>query len=640
MFWTKLGFRAPLNKASAFAERPEWQNKQISFDQVSEKIPDGSRIYIGSTSATAHATLNALVNGDRQIRDINILQFIPGGELPHLEEHTSRIRTTAFFAYGQAARKIREGIADYLPVSTGRIHRLIKEKRLPIEVAIIKTTPPDNSGYLNLGTGVDFSNEAIEAADIVIAEVCEHMPWTKGSSLVHSSQITWWTENHSAIPTTEELFPWLGEWQTDKAIMEKIAENIIFEIPDGATIKMDATALINDLVPYLSRRKNLGLHTDILTDQLLSLIKSGVITNANKNVNTGKSIVCHAYGSKDLYEYVNRNADIEFQPAYLVNRLDRLAHNNNLISVVSGLKVDLSGQVAVDSVGNRFYAGIGSSDDSIKAAGYSHGGKPIVALPSQSIKGNSNILLALPEGTGVVITRYDVHYVITEYGTAFLFGKTIRERCLALIKIAHPRFRESLLQQAKEKFLIHPQQPGHSFKSEYPKRFECHHQTTKDKRIFVRPIQAVDEDLLRDFFHKLSDQNVYMRYFTQMRSLPQKVLKQYADIDYSKDMALVAVYPPETANHAIIGIAQWIMDDEDSTPEIAIQIRDDWQGHGLGRFFTCRLMTIAKEYGIKHLKADVLADNDGMNRIFESLDIDFKRKLEFGVYSYLFNLDK
>lgn len=639
MFWEKLGFKKPLNKSSSFAEREDWQKRKLSFKQVVEKIPDGSRIYIGSTSATAHATLNALVSGEGHIRDINILQFIPGGELPHLEEHASRIRTTAFFAYAQAARKIREGIADYLPISSARVHRLIKEKRLPIEVAIIKTTPPDHSGYCNLGTGVDFSNEAIEAADIVIAEICEHMPWTKGNSLVHSNQITWWTENHSNMPTTDELFPWMGEWHLDKAVMDKIAENVLFEIPDGATIKLDLTALTNDLVPYLSRRKNLGLHTDLLTDQLLSLIKSGTITNANKNVNTGKSIVCHAFGSKELYDYVHKNPDIEFQPAYLVNRLDRLAFNHSLVTIISGLKVDLSGQVAVDSVGTRFYAGVGSSDDSIRAAGYSLGGKPIVALPSKSIKGNSNILLALPEGTGVVITRYDVHYVITEYGTAFLFGKTIRERCLALINIAHPEHRESLLAQAKEKFLIHSHQPGHSFLSEYPKQFECEHKTTQDKCIFVRPIKAIDEDLLRDFFHKLSDQNVYMRYFTQVRSLPQKVLKQYSDIDYAKDMALVALYPPETANHAIIGIAQWIMDEEDGIPEIAIQIRDDWQSHGLGKFLTTRLMEIAKEYKIKKLKADVLADNDGMNRIFESAGVEFKRKLEFGVYSYVFELD-
>lgn len=638
MFWKKLRSTKALNRSSAFAERADWQAKKLPLDAVAQKVPDGSRVYIGSTSATAQATLNALVSDRHPLRDINILQFIPGGELPHLDEHVSRVRTTAFFAYAQAAEKIREGIADYLPISSARIHRLIKEKRLPIEVAIVKMTPPDDSGYCNLGTGVDYSLEAIEAADIVIAEICKHMPWTKGNTLVHSHKITWWTENNEELPNPRDLFPWMKKWHLDKEVLEKIAEHVMFEVPDGATIKLDLTALTNDLVPYLSRRKNLGLHTDILTDQLLSLIKSGVITNTNKNVNTGKTVVCHAFGSKELYSYVHRNPNIEFQSAYQVNRLDRLAANNNLVTIISGLKVDLSGQVAVDSVGSRFYAGVGSADDSMRAAGYSSGGKPIVALPSRSVKGNSNILMALPEGTGVVITRYDVHYVITEYGTAFLFGKTIRERCLALINIAHPEFRQALLEEAKEKFFIHAQQPGHSFTSLYPKQFECRHTTTQNKEVFVRPIKAVDEDLLRDFFHKLSDQNVYMRYFTQVRSLPQQVLKQYADIDYSKDMALVALHPPETANHAIVGIAQWIMDKEDGIPEIAIQIRDDWQGHGLGTFFSKRLMAIAAKCGIKHLKADVLADNKVMNQIFETMGIPYKRKLEFGVYSYLFDL--
>ncbi|MBE1298682.1 MAG: GNAT family N-acetyltransferase [Alteromonadaceae bacterium] len=638
MFWQKLRFRKPLNALSTFMESEQWQAKKLTLNQVAEKIPNGSHIYIGSTAATAHATLNAIVTGEHKLLDINILQFIPGGELPHLEEHVSRMRTTAFFAYDQAAKKISKGIADYLPVSSARVHRLIKEGRLPIEVAIVKLTPPNEEGWCSLGTGVDFSLEAIEAADIIIAELCENMPWTQGNSLVHSDNITWWTENHSPLPLPEELFPWTESWHLDKKIMDRIAENVLFEIPDGATLKFDLTAFTNDLIPYLSKRKNLGLHTDLLNDQLMKLINAGVINNSQKNVNTGKTIVCHAYGSRELMRSIHKNPNIEFHPSYFVNRLDRIAVNNNLVTVISGLKVDLSGQVAVDSVGGRFYAGVGSSDDSIRAAGYSQGGKPIVAMQSKSVRGNSNILLSLPEGTGVVVTRLDVHYVVTEYGTAFLFGKTIRERALALIDIAHPDFREELLAQAKERFLVHAQQPGHSFTSKYPKKWECIHKTRTEKTVMVRPIKAIDEDLLRDFFHKLSDQNVYMRYFTRMRSLPQKVLKSFSDIDYSKDMALVALYPPETAQHEIIGIGQWVNDDEDNIPEIAFQIRDDWQGEGLGRFFVNQLVKIAKQYNIREFKADVFADNDSMNKVFENSGVKYERKKEFGIYQYLFKL--
>ncbi len=638
MFWDKFRWRKPLNRPSKFVRKEAWLAKRLEFDQVAAKIPNGSRIYIGSTAATAHATLNAIVKGPHPLLDINILQFIPGGELPHLDEHVSRIRTTAFFAYDQAAEKIREGIADYMPVSSARIHRLIKEGRLPIEVALVKTTPPDENGQLNLGIGVDFSLEAIAAADIVIAEVCEHMPWTQGNSQISARQVHWWTENNEELPEPGELFPWVGDWRLDKGVMDKIAENVLFEIPDGATLKFGLTALTNDLIPYLSQRKNLGLHTDLLNDQLMKLIKDGVITNSEKNVNKGKTIVCHAYGSKSLFKAVHKNPNIEFHPAYFVNRLDRIAVNDNLITIISGLKVDLSGQVAVDSVGNRFYAGVGSADDSIRAAGYSRGGKPIVAMQSRSVRGHSNIVFTLPEGTGVVITRLDVHYVVTEYGTAFLFGKSIRERALALIDIAHPDFREGLLDHAKQSFLVHSQQPGRSFVSTYPKEWESLQQTRSGKEVLIRPIKAIDEDNLRDFFHKLSDQNVYMRYFTRMRSLPQKVLKNFSDIDYAKDMALVALYPPETAQHEIIGIGQWVHDEEDDIPEIAFQIRDDWQGEGLGQFFVRQLFTIAKRYNIRKLKADVLDNNHGMNRVFESAGVPYQRHSDFGIYHYVFRL--
>jgi GNAT superfamily N-acetyltransferase len=261
-----------------------------------------------------------------------------------------------------------------------------------------------------------------------------------------------------------------------------------------------------------------------------------------------------------------------------------------------------------------------------------------VLLPAMSIKGNSNIVFSLPMGTGVTITRFDVHYVITEYGTAFLFGKSIRERCLAMIDIAHPDCRKQLLEQAKNSFYIHSEQSGDSYKSAYPKHWECLHQTLLEKDVFVRPIKALDEDNLRNFFHKLSDQNIYMRYFNQLTSLPQKVLKKFSDIDYSKDMALVAIYPPETAINEIVGIAQWIIDVNDNIPDIALQVRDDWQGEGLGRFFFARLVEIALTYDIKNLKADVFCDNVAMNKVFENGNIPYKRRSEFGVYSYIFDL--
>ncbi|MFT4653950.1 MAG: acyl-CoA hydrolase/RimJ/RimL family protein N-acetyltransferase [Patiriisocius sp.] len=636
-FWRMLGFGKTLSQTSKYNKKPDWQAKRIELADVAEKIPNGSNITIGSTSATAHATLAAIVK-DESLVDINILQFIVGGDQPHLGEHPNRFRTTTNFAFDKALQKIRQGIADYVPVSASNVNRLFVERLVPVDIAIIKVTPPNKQGMCNLGMGVDFTRESVMAAKVVIAEVSEYMPWTSGNSLIHTDDIDWWIEHNARLLTAEELFPKLNKNVLSQPVLTKIAHNVVSEIPDGATLKFDLNIAVNQLVPFLKGKKDLGLHTDLLTDELLQLIKLGVINNTKKNLQRGKTVVSHASGGNALFRYIHDNPEVEFHSLYKINRIDQIAQQDNLIAIVGALKVDLSGQVAVDSVGSRFYTGVGSSDDSIRGAGYSKGGKPIVVLPSTSVNGNANILFALPKGTGVTITRQDVHYVITEYGTAFLFGKSIRQRCLALIDIAHPDCRKDLLEQAKNSFYIHGEQSGNSYISAYPKILECTHQTNQDNEVFVRAIKALDEDRLRDFFHKLSDQNVYMRYFSHLRSLPQKVLKQFSDIDYAKNMALVVLYPPQSIQQEIVGIGQWFIDAHAGVPEIALQIRDDWQGQGLGYFMFLRLIKIAKSYEIRQLKADVLIDNTAMNRIFERSGIPYQRKAELGIYSYVFNL--
>jgi GNAT superfamily N-acetyltransferase len=304
------------------------------------------------------------------------------------------------------------------------------------------------------------------------------------------------------------------------------------------------------------------------------------------------------------------------------------------------LKVDLTGQVATDSIAHKFYGGIWSDDDSIRGARFSKGGKPIVVLASKSLQGRSNIVFELPPGTGVSITRSDVEYVVTEYGTAYLYGKSIRERCLTLIEIAHPDFRQNLLAQAKAKRYISQSQPGRSFGSIYPAELECLHATKQNKSVFVRPIKVADEDHLRDFFYKLSDHSVYLRYFRKLKSMPQRILQKTADVDYSTEMALVVLSPPDTSQNELVAIGHWVSDPRGGLPEIAFQVRDDWQGEGLGTYLFQRLVEIAKTMGLPKLKADVLADNKGMNVIFEHSGVPSTRTSDFGVITYTFDLQQ
>jgi GNAT superfamily N-acetyltransferase len=280
----------------------------------------------------------------------------------------------------------------------------------------------------------------------------------------------------------------------------------------------------------------------------------------------------------------------------------------------------------------KFYGGVWSDLESVLGAKLSKGGKPIVILSSMSLHGRSNIVFALPPATGVTITRSDVEYVVTEYGTAYLYGRSIRERCLALVDIAHPHFRAELMEQAKQAGYISISQPGRFSTTTYPKEYECIHTTKSGKKVLVRPIKAVDEDILRSFFHSLSDQSIYLRYFRRMKSMPQKILQKTADIDYSKDMAIVVLSPPDAYQHELVGIGQWISDprEESNPPELAFQVRDDWQGEGLGSFLFQKIIDIAKDRGVHTLKADVLADNKGMNAIFENSGIPFTKRSDFG----------
>jgi GNAT superfamily N-acetyltransferase len=413
--------------------------------------------------------------------------------------------------------------------------------------------------------------------------------------------------------------------------------------------------LTDCVVPFLHQRKNLGLHTDIYTNQMFRLQQQGIINNSQKNIDRGYTVVAQAHGSAELYEFLHRNPAIEFQPTSYVSDPHILAKIDNLIVIEGALKVDLTGQVVTDSLAHKFYGGVWSTDHSIRGAQFSKGGKPIVILPSRSSAGRSNILFELPPGTGVTVTRSDVEWVVTEYGIANLYGKSIRDRCLALIEIAHPEFRSQLLEHAKRYKYLSDSQSGASLFGHYPASFECLHLTKTGKPVFVRPIKAKDEDRLRQFFHKLSNHSVYLRYFRRMESLPQRVLQKYSDIDYHSDMALVVLSPPprtSITNNSSMGasemvaIGQWIADPRpnvvNAPPEIAFQVRDDWQGEGLGKYLFQRLVEMSQsgDRTTTQFKADVLADNKGMRHIFETSGVPFQKRTEFGVVTYTFFLDK
>ncbi|CAJ1898812.1 unnamed protein product [Cylindrotheca closterium] len=621
----------------------KWNEKEITLDDVPSKISNGSKIYIGSCGSTTEASLQAMVD-DLSLANIQILQMIPGGNLPHLTQSLDRFRTSSFFSYNTTnffsttERHNPEGLTDYTPVGVNQITRLLQENCVQVDVSIIKVTPP-HKGFVSLGMGVEATMDFIRHSGIVIAEVNENMPWTEGRSKIPIDEIDWWIPVHKPILTTNQLWPELisGPSYPDE-IMDRIGSHVVKEIPDRATIRLGVSPMLYSIIKFLRQRSDLGLHTDLLNQELYNLHIEGVITNKYKTIDKGRSVVGQAHGDAELYDFCDRNPIIEFHPSSYTCDPQTLAKIDNLVSIIAALKVDVTGQVATDSIAHKFYGGVWTDEDSIRGAKFSKGGKPIVILPSMSISGRSNIVFELPPGTGVSITRSDVEYVITEFGTAYLYGKSIRERCLALINIAHPDFRQELMSQAKENRYVSRSQPGRSLSSGYPAELETHHKTKTGKDVFARAVKTTDEDNLRNFFHRLSDHSVYLRYFRKLKSMPQRILQKTADVDYSKDMAIVVQDCVDEYHHEIVAIGQWVSDPRGGLSELAFQVRDDWQGEGLGSFLFKRLIDIAKENEIQHLKADVLNDNKGMNIIIEHSGVKYRKRSDFGVVTYLFDL--
>lgn len=609
-----------------------WEKKKLHLEQAVAKINRGAHVYIGNGSATPFALIHSMSEPMHELVDIEIIQFLHMGVMPYLETGNKRFRTNTFYVGDDEFPYIRDGYADYTPASASDIPRFVQEERIKIDVALIKVTPPNSKGFCSLGVGVDMTLDLLDSATLVIAEVSDAMPWTYGPSQIPCERIDFWVESgkYNALPEVPTPQPCEEDYE--------IGANAAKLVEDQATLRLAWRWAEAATQPHLSGKVNLGLHTEVLTKGMVNLIKEGVITNSHKRTNRGVSVVSHCIGDKEVFDFVNRNKKVEFHPLSYTNNIANLAKIDKLTVITEANGIDLTGQTVSDSIGHEFYGGFGGTLDFFRGASLSKGGKPIVALRStRNNNTESSIMPSLQEGSGVAVTRADVHYVVTEYGIADLYGLTIRERCMALMEIAHPRFRESLLVAAKRHHYVSQRLPGYSLKSIYPAEWESEFITDDGELLLGRPVKASDEKMFRDFFHKLSDRNIYLRYFRQMRSLPFQVLQGFVDIDYSRNMSIIML--SRKSNHdEIVAVAQWVIDEQDGIPELAFQVRDDYQAKGLGKYLLFRLIEIAQERHFRRMKAEVLSENKAMRTVFERGGYPTKTKTEFGVVTIEINI--
>jgi 4-hydroxybutyrate CoA-transferase len=425
-----------------------YRSKRRTAEEAVKDILSGDCVYIHQGCAEPERLVRAMVGRAHELRDVKVIHLLTQGYADYvLPEMTGKFRHVAFFAGSNVRDAINEGRADFVPVFLGEIEQLFSSGALPIDVALIHVSPPDEHGFCSFGVGVDTTKTAAEYARIVIAQINPKMPRTLGDSFIHLNKI------HYVVETEDDLLEHpMGEVSE---VAMRIGQNIGRLIEDGSTLQLGFGEIPDAILDYLVEKKNLGIHSEMVSDGVIDLIEKGIVTNEKKTLHPGKIIAGFVMGTRRLYDYIDNNPVFEFHPSQYVNDPFIISKNDKQIAINSALEVDLTGQVCADSIGFNIYGGIGGQVDFIRGAARSKGGKPIIALPSTARNGTvSRVVPHLKLGAGVVTTRGDVHYLVTEYGVASLHGKSIRERCLSLIKIAHPKFREDLEVHARQRKLI------------------------------------------------------------------------------------------------------------------------------------------------------------------------------------------
>ena len=617
-----------------FDWKEKYKDKIGSAAAAMNLIKSGDSVFIGTGCAQPQHLVNALVEQSTRIFDVHIIHLLTIGTAPYADEqHREKFKMNTFFIADNVRHALAKGLADYTPIFLSEIPNEFESGRIPIDVALISVTPPDVNGLCSLGVSVDIVKSAAANAKYVVAQVNSRMPRTFGDSFLHVSAID------MLVPYDEDIIT-IPIPEPDETL-RRIGQNIARLVEDGSTIECGIGRIPQALAESLKDKKDLGVHTEMFSDWIIDLIECGAITCAKKSVNRGKVVASFCMGSQRLYDYINNNPFFEFYPTEYVNDTNIISQHEKMVGINVGLEIDLTGQVCSDSLGYNFYSGIGGQVDFIRGSARSRGGKPIIAMPSTARNGQvSRIVPHLTEGAGVVTTRGDVHYVVTEYGIAHLHGKSIRERVLDLINIAHPKFRQQLLQAAKAQNYIYQDQIELPWEQvSYPEELE-HVDSLKDgTEIFFRPIKPTDEPALSEMLYSLSEESVRTRYMTRTVAFPHRDIQQLTNFDYKNNLAIVGVVPG-VSGEEIVAIAQYFLDPKTQAAEVAFLVQDEWQQKGMGTFLLDYITKIAKQRGVKRFYAKVLPSNKPMLAVFHNSGYKVNTEFDGDVYNVTYDLTK
>jgi acyl-CoA hydrolase/GNAT superfamily N-acetyltransferase len=584
-------------------------------------IRPGRRILIGSGAAEPLTLVEALVRDGDHLADNEIVHLLTLGPAPYVRpEFARRFRHSAFFIGPNVRDAVQDGRADFIPVFLSELPQLINNRRIRIDVALIQASPPDAHGYVSLGVSVDVVRAAVDTADLVLCEINPNMPKTHGDSFLHVSKID------RLIPVDTPLLEHVSAAPGE--VEQAIGRNVAALVPNGATIQTGIGSVPDAVLRALSGHEDLGVHTEMLSDGIMRLAEAGVITGSRKTLLRGKLVTSFVMGSQALYRWVDDNPMVELRGSEFTNDPRVIARNDRMVSINSALGADLTGQVAADTLMGKFFSGIGGQVDFVRGAAGSHDGRSIIALRSTAKRGQvSRIRAVLEEGAGVVTSRGDVRYIVTEYGVADLWGKSVRERASALIEIAHPAFRAELLSEAKQRRYVFADQKA--CLAVYPWQEERSVVLPDGGKVFVRPVRMTDEEALQRLFYELSSESSYRRFLSHKSAHPHEEMQQLVDSNYDSNMALV-VCDPERGE--IIGMARYDVDPSTRLADIAFVVRDDWQRRGLGKLLLQRMAEIGRARGLLGFTADVLAGNTPMLLVFQHSGFAVRSQFDGSTY--------
>jgi acyl-CoA hydrolase/GNAT superfamily N-acetyltransferase len=577
-------------------------------------IRNGQRVFIGSSCGEPQHLVRELAEASVNFKDIEIVRLLTLERTPLTlianKTKGQSLNIRSFYLGSAKAKGLERNKRFITPLNLSAIPRLFKTRRLPIQVALIQVSPPDDFGWMSLGVSVDITLSAALSADLVVAQVNPKMPRVLGRSFIHVNDVDVFVEYEEALIT-------IGE-HPELESANIIARHIARLIDDGSTMQISLGATPQAILLGLSDKNDLGIHTQFLTEDILHLIERGVITNRKKGYNEGKLVASSAIGTENLYEFLHDNPSIEFHPSDYVNDPGIISRHNKMVSINVLMAMDFSGQAAADALPYNHFSGVTGMLDFVRGSAQSEKGKSILILTSTSRDGTKSRIVPALNDTAVVVPRGDVHFVVTEYGAVNLFGKSLQERALAMISIAHPDFRDELFQAAKNMNLLDAKRRrSHFSHGIYPFKIEETREIDGEV-VTIRPVKPVDQRRIQEHFYNLDKKDVISRFFHDKSSFVRDEMEELSQIDYIKNLTLVAIVG-EFGFGRVVAVGEYLLDAEDNNAEIAFSVSRDFQGKGIGKILIKKLAEAARENGISGMHAYTSSRNKPMVKLFQML---------------------